>query len=445
MNKYLIEILKIQNSVILPGLGALMVPSQKTGKIVFNQHLKFNDGSLAKFIAEKEGIEQQEAQNKVAKFVREIEAELGKGNSYDMFEFGRFVKNSDGDVDFEMTNDGAILSGENETQEEKETVKKTVVTPADIIRENKSEKEAEALKAKKEEEVKKIEKAKKKAKEEAEKLTKKEELAAPKAVAKASPKTEDKQAKNTFKPAEEDNKKEENSLKDKANAATAIVSEKTDKTVAEIGNKVKETKASFDEKSKKKTTPKAQKKKEEKSEKKKKSKLPWIILLLLLIGLTVTGYFFKDQILAFINKEESKPETVQNSGEKEALSQSDDSQEETIVADTTHVENFEDLDSTDKNETNNGVQETESESKPVVTSSNNGSYHLIGNSFSEKSNAEAYVDAMSNKGYPAKILGRFDGLYMVSIKSYDSNSEAYKGKSSVSADASEAWVFKWPK
>ncbi|MDA7804158.1 hypothetical protein N8987_06245, partial [Crocinitomix sp.] len=93
MNKYLIEILKIQNSVILPGLGALMAPSQKTGKVVFNQHLKFNDGSLARFIVEKEGIDLQEAQNKVAKFIREIEAELGEGNSYDMFEFGKFIKN----------------------------------------------------------------------------------------------------------------------------------------------------------------------------------------------------------------------------------------------------------------------------------------------------------------------------------------------------------------
>ena len=70
MNKYLIEILKIQSSIILPGLGALMVPSQKSGTIVFNQHLKFNDGGFARYIAEKEGIDVQEAQNRVAKFIR---------------------------------------------------------------------------------------------------------------------------------------------------------------------------------------------------------------------------------------------------------------------------------------------------------------------------------------------------------------------------------------
>ena len=42
MNKYLIEILKSQNSVILPGFGALMIASAKTGKIVFNPLLKSN-------------------------------------------------------------------------------------------------------------------------------------------------------------------------------------------------------------------------------------------------------------------------------------------------------------------------------------------------------------------------------------------------------------------
>ena len=136
MNKYLIEILKIQNSVILPGLGALMVPSQKSGKIVFNPHLKFNDGSLARFIAEKEGIEEQEAQNKVAKFVREIEAEVGKGNSYDMFEFGHFFKNKDAEVDFKMYSADA----EPATQTPKADPKvDKVVTPLVVKKEEKAE------------------------------------------------------------------------------------------------------------------------------------------------------------------------------------------------------------------------------------------------------------------------------------------------------------------
>ena len=86
MNKYLIELLKIQNTVILPGLGALMIANSKSGKVVFNPLLKFNDGALAKFISEKDGVDVQNAQNQVAKFVREVEAELAKGNSFDIFQ-----------------------------------------------------------------------------------------------------------------------------------------------------------------------------------------------------------------------------------------------------------------------------------------------------------------------------------------------------------------------
>ena len=87
------------------------------------------------------------------------------------------------------------------------------------------------------------------------------------------------------------------------------------------------------------------------------------------------------------------------------------------------------------------------EETPVTTnnSSPGGSYHLIGNAFSDKSNAENYVSMMSGKGYSAQILGRFDNLYLVAIKSFDSRSAANSGLSGVSADAPDAWVFKYAK
>ena len=102
MNKYLIEILKLRKSVTLPGFGALMIASSKTGKIVLNQHLKYDDGVLAGFIAEKEGIEKTEAKNMISKFVREIESDLGKGETYDIFQFGKLSKDEKGKIAFEM-------------------------------------------------------------------------------------------------------------------------------------------------------------------------------------------------------------------------------------------------------------------------------------------------------------------------------------------------------
>ena len=99
MIKYIIEILKLQSSLILPGFGSFQV-NAKTGKITFNTLLKFNDGTLAKYISQTEGTDQQAAQNQIAKFIREIEAELGKGNSFDMFQFGKFDKNKKGEIEF---------------------------------------------------------------------------------------------------------------------------------------------------------------------------------------------------------------------------------------------------------------------------------------------------------------------------------------------------------
>ena len=53
----------------------------------------------------------------------------------------------------------------------------------------------------------------------------------------------------------------------------------------------------------------------------------------------------------------------------------------------------------------------------VVDNSTGGNYHVIGNAFSDKGNADRYVDDMRSKGYgSAKILGKFDNLHMVSIQ-----------------------------
>ncbi len=101
MNNYLLQLLKEVKTLIIPGLGALTVTNESTGEILFMPYLKFDDGTLAKHIASKENIEQNDASNMISKFVREVTAELDKGNSYDMYQFGRFVK-VDGEIAFEV-------------------------------------------------------------------------------------------------------------------------------------------------------------------------------------------------------------------------------------------------------------------------------------------------------------------------------------------------------
>jgi nucleoid DNA-binding protein len=100
MNKYLLEILKESNTIIIPGLGALTITDKEKGEIMFMSYLKHDDGKLSGYIADKDGIDEADAKNLVAKYVREIQTSLDKGDSFDMFEFGTFTKNAGGDIEF---------------------------------------------------------------------------------------------------------------------------------------------------------------------------------------------------------------------------------------------------------------------------------------------------------------------------------------------------------
>lgn len=582
MNKYLIEILKIQSSVILPSFGSLMVSNSKTGKVVFNPHLKFNDGALAKFIAEKEGTDEQAAQNQIAKFVREIEAELGKGNSYDMFEFGSFSKDKDGNVEFKMdakgaiTGDGAAASKapasakktetKAPTKEKPKAEEKTAAAP---VVDKKAEKAAAKAKAAEEKAAAKAkavaDKAAAKAKVEADKAAAKAKIEADKAaakakieadklaaktkaeadkkaaatkVAKADPikkeapkaeakakepevkqdknkfvpaadktaaakkatdgkktaieravgdaskaaeikkpeiktgsKTETPQEKNKFTPADE--KKDAGTSKAASAALTAAgktaqsTSDKVedskatgDKGMASIKDKYKKSGAT-DKKQKPSAKPKKEKKKKEEGEKKKKNRWPLIIILILLIGGGGTaGYIYKDKIMAMFNGTEvadnhEGEENGEGDGHGEGESNEnatgdgegngDGSGEGNGDGTGDGTEGSIDGEEIVTDEVIEEVVEEEIvEEQPVVNNtSTGGNYHVIGNAFSESSNADKYVSDMQGKGYgSAKVLGRFDNLYMVSIQQFDSQSAASSGASSA---GDGAWVFKYPK
>ncbi|MFA7274633.1 MAG: HU family DNA-binding protein [Crocinitomicaceae bacterium] len=59
---------------------------------------------MANYIAETEGIDRQDAINTIAKFIREIQSNLNKGDSFDIFEFGSFKKNAAGEIEFNSWN-----------------------------------------------------------------------------------------------------------------------------------------------------------------------------------------------------------------------------------------------------------------------------------------------------------------------------------------------------
>ena len=100
MEKHLQQILQEVNTIIIPGLGALTVTSHKTGEIMFMPYLKYDDGKLASFIADREGITLDEAKALILKDVAAILNAIEAGNGFNLNGIGSFKKDSSGDIEF---------------------------------------------------------------------------------------------------------------------------------------------------------------------------------------------------------------------------------------------------------------------------------------------------------------------------------------------------------
>ncbi|MBC9811110.1 SPOR domain-containing protein [Crocinitomicaceae bacterium CZZ-1] len=110
MNNYLIEILKEENTVILPGFGAFTVVNRATNELMFMSFMKYNDGTLVNFIAKKEGISAEEAKEKIDNYVAEINAAIDGDGMFKLDQIGVFTKDSAGEVQFSPTPGDAAVT-----------------------------------------------------------------------------------------------------------------------------------------------------------------------------------------------------------------------------------------------------------------------------------------------------------------------------------------------
>lgn len=276
MNKYILEILKIQNSLILPGIGALMITNKRTGDIKLNPHLTFNDNALANFIAEKESIDKTEAQNQVSKFTREIKSQLDKGESYDIFEFGTIKKNDKDELIFIKAE--AIVKPTSSVKEEKEKA----VKPAIKKEVKKEDKETVVVSKDQTKEVStKSEKTKKELKKD-----------------KVDSEAKAEKIKNTYIPPKSEIKKE---TKDKeVTEVPRIIPGQMPKSI-----KTKETEEI-------KITEKV-------IVEEKKKRRGWLWILLILLLLLIIGFIFRNQLFNWIG--------IENPWEQKAISPDDDDQD----------------------------------------------------------------------------------------------------------------------
>lgn len=430
MDKYLLEILKDVNTIIIPGLGALTITNSDKGEIMFMGFLKHDDGQLSKYIAEKEGWDENEAKNLIAKYVREITLKLDQGESYDMYEFGSFVKNDDREIEFRNWGQGDSSTTDEPKTDEIE--RKPEVPESEIKEETEEESEKEAIESPVIIPSSKTEKV-----EETKEEIEQEEPAEPTKVEVKVEEPESKKADVT------EEKKEE---KPKPVVAAAV---KKDLTIVE-----KEAIKKGEEK-----LERLRKQKEEQNKEKKRRGAGFYILLVLVAAILSGGTYFAlnynemKQHIPFLADNEEQTENIDHKKEMEELLQINETQDETEEGSTETEMNettqeSEELETEDQEALEEDLTEEitpepiEEKIEPTITTSSDGRFHIIAGAFSSAENAERFGNKMREENYTVKV-GPGKGMNLVSIGAYSTRSEAENALRSVRSSHPGSWVYEW--
>lgn len=473
MDKYLLQILHDVNTIIIPGLGALTITNAKTGEMMFMSYLKYDDGKLAAYISEKEGMPENDAKNLIAKYVRDIQTKLDQGHSYDMFQFGRFLKNKDGDVDFESWASMTDQEKASESLAESPVVEETIVilpeTTEEIVvtvpEETAPQPVAELVEIKAEVEpapevtltpefqgIEQTEEPETTAIDAFEDLTVLP-VSEPVSLDAILEKSEEKIEEN------ETGKTEPIALATQDEGKVQVENiyippvEKPAETIVPPAEEIV-------------AQPEAEKAKPDPKEPKPKKKRGagfWIliVLIILLLGGGTTTVFFYDQVKTYLPFLESKRAEAEKKKDTISAEKLNEAAESLEAAENERVAAEQDGTATPESsviapETDNPVAPIVEapvekpvapvKSQPAATNNNNGdkNYHVIGGAFTEKGNADRYAEKLKSGGNNSVIVGRFDNLYLVSIDSYSSKQEAQNALRGFESITGKAWVFKWP-
>lgn len=406
MNQYILSILKEVNTIIIPGIGALTITNAATGEIMFMPYLKFDDGKLAQHISDKEGMDINDAKNLVAKYVREIETQLNIGESYDIYQFGSFVKSRNGEIEFTLWNKenvnepSEIVIDHSINDSEIEVTTDTAIDTNEIIPELVDEKQI-------------IETP----------IVQQEALDISDTSAAF---VEEKDVKLPL-----DKEIPEHIIPEPAYTQEQQWNDDLD--LPPINAKI--------ERPKKPIIEKLQKDRKRKSP----AKVFILTLLFLFIGVGTTTILIRDQLgitIPFLSA--SKKSTDDNSK---------------AVKEETEPEKSTNLKTEKEDNTVNAAMQTPIEEELAEQSASNSSdiiqtstgqidrnkpYHIIGGAFTELSNAERYQKKLTISGNASVIIGKFDQLYIVSISSHSSQVEANNQLNEAKAISANAWIIRFP-
>lgn len=453
-HEYLVELLKVNKTVIVPNLGAISNNENPHHPFLFNEYLKFNDGMMAKHIASKEGISMDAAGEMISKFTAEMQEILGAGKEVVIPGIGKLVK-KDGKLHLDSPFEGAAGIKKNEPVISTPKVEEPKIIPPVVekpkVEEPKIvppvvEKKTEPIIEKKPE-PKIVPPVVEKKAEETKIIPPKIEkpIVVPPVVEKKveetkivppvieKPKVEDVK----IIPPEVEKKVEE------IKVVTPVTEKKEDVVIPSIksGQNPKQPEKIANGKSEK--------------PKKKKKKLVWLILILLILGGGSTaGYLYKDELMKMMGMGGDTATASNEKDKKDSDGKSEDGKnnetenttdENTVVEEPIAADSVAEATSETHVEEPIKVEEVVEDNKtqPITAeSSTPGNYYIIVGCFQESTNADNMIAKISAAGMTPTNVGTFNGLAHIAAGSAIDLSAALQLASSIRGTFAKAWILK---
>ncbi len=102
MEQHILELIKSNNRIIIPGFGAFLIAREKGYTVLFNNFLNFNDGLLAEYVAKKESVTTEQANALIEQYVARIKETLLTMGTYSIPQLGTFTSDANGNFHFEQ-------------------------------------------------------------------------------------------------------------------------------------------------------------------------------------------------------------------------------------------------------------------------------------------------------------------------------------------------------
>ncbi|MBS2099530.1 SPOR domain-containing protein [Carboxylicivirga linearis] len=117
MEKHILSLIQENNRVIIPNFGAFIVAKENGFTILFNNFLSFNDGLLIDHVSSADNLTNEQATEKVDKYVEDVKAKLDSVGEYQIKGLGTFTKDSTGILRFTQADE---INNEEDLKEESE-------------------------------------------------------------------------------------------------------------------------------------------------------------------------------------------------------------------------------------------------------------------------------------------------------------------------------------